>query len=101
MRISDWSSDVCSSDLVDLSLIFSSEGTADAGAFVSMAESLFCLNAEERAALEASTGGFMDAEGFSIDAMECVADKVESGRASCRERVCQYVLFSVFAGSLK
>src|SRR3546814_19118965 len=31
----------------------------------------------------------------------CRFDEAQIGRASCRERVCQYVLISVVAGSLK
>src|SRR3546814_7259540 len=72
MRISDWSPDVCSSDLV---------------AYYAVAEAvrsrLFVLaNVED--------GGGVETRQLLQDALvSCVPDKI--GRASCRERVCQYV----------
>src|SRR3546814_2284138 len=79
MRISDWSSDVCSSDL-------------------SYARG---LDPAERAGLEAAAVGRLRAVlgpgvWASYLAMESeisparVADNAQIGRASCRERVCQY-----------
>src|SRR3546814_9745365 len=68
MRISDWSSDVCSSDLAgfDLDLL----GDLDE--------------------LQAEGGGEDLAErGLAGAAQADQGDKI--GRASCRERVCQYV----------
>src|SRR3546814_14503071 len=41
---------------------------------------------------------FAQFHGFKI---ATIADLIEIGRASCRERVCQYVLISVVGGSLK
>src|SRR3546814_11132013 len=70
MRISDWSSDVCSSDL-------------PAGQF----GDAFHLVGD---------GAELFVEG---DAFQLL--RVEIGRASCRERVCQYVSISVVAVSLK
>src|SRR3546814_2886563 len=71
MRISDWSSDVCSSDLIvmldELSLDDMRTAVAINGG---------------RAKLEASGG-------ISDETLRSVAEKI--GRASCRERVCQYV----------
>src|SRR3546814_17935917 len=76
MRISDWSSDVCSSDL---------HGEAVA-AGMALA---FAFSAEQ---------GLCAAE----DAARVAAHlRDEIGRASCRERVCQYVSISVVAVSLK
>src|SRR3546814_13816145 len=45
----------------------------------------------------------MEAAGFRTIATDLIADPAhrEIGRASCRERVCQYVLISVVAVSLK
>src|SRR3546814_3368342 len=60
MRISDWSSDVCSSDLRGLSLGFSLSRAARSGA---------CLS----------------------NGVQTGPPIGEIGRASCRERVCQYV----------
>src|SRR3546814_19357897 len=84
MRISDWSSDVCSSDLRNMFL----EGR------------------------QASTPGFLALGGIDhgdADAILDTGDGIEKfelqqneiGRASCRERVCQYVSISVVAVSLK
>src|SRR3546814_4646558 len=64
MRISDWSSDVCSSDLVRARQI----------------EKLKRLKAERDPAVLQE----------ALDALTRAADR-EIGRASCRERVCQYV----------
>src|SRR3546814_6709142 len=82
MRTSDWSSDVCSSDLnfADRSLQFS----------------VFLLLAQRRAAACAKRDHF-NVRGdrvpfgnfcFARDRKD-TADEI--GRASCRERVCQYV----------
>src|SRR3546814_2225390 len=80
MRISDWSSDVCSSDLS-----LSSECTE-----------LHDLNdvADRRRAVEA-LGGIPGqplglGSGLQVATGE-VQPQCEIGRASCRERVCQYV----------
>src|SRR3546814_3247179 len=62
MRISDWSSDVCSSDL----LFDMVENNTDAGTALSTVQDGLVQYATE--------------QGFT-----------ELGRASCRERVCQYV----------
>src|SRR3546814_10901062 len=67
MRISDWSSDVCSSDLYKV------------GKFPMMANSRAKTN--------------RDTDGFVKVIADAKTDRVlgEIGRASCRERVCQYV----------
>src|SRR3546814_4428061 len=66
MRISDWSSDVCSSDLISLDHM------------LALTAALVCL------LLVAMTAPAAHAEGEP-------AGRAEIGRASCRERVCQYV----------
>src|SRR3546814_2004245 len=72
MRISDWSSDVCSSDL--------RQGLVESGFVVDLA----------RTGLDghhlALTGSY---DLTILDVM--LPDVDEIGRASCRERVCQYV----------
>src|SRR3546814_11344758 len=103
MRISDWSSDVCSSDLplgrlggIHLGhrgLAGDTVGTAVLG-----------------------PGGAVDQQGRGVDLGRHVGDLglgelvigellvehlAQIGRASCRERVCQYVKISVVAESLK
>src|SRR3546814_11479557 len=86
MRISDWSSDVCSSDLADRAR-------------------------QGRELYPAAGQGRSDAVRHRGDpgrwpghlrrrCGDAVLDS-EIGRASCRERVCQYVEISVVAGSLK
>src|SRR3546814_3461205 len=81
MRISDWSSDVCSSDLLDADL--RSHGTSEtytieAGLVVS------CIGYQTPpipgVPYEHGRGRFASDEG-----------RIQIGRASCRERVCQYV----------
>src|SRR3546814_4004034 len=61
MRISDWSSDVCSSDLLAAAYLVARKRGYPAGTF----------------------------PGWGIVLRSLVAAKI--GRASCRERVCQYV----------
>src|SRR3546814_6931007 len=91
MRISDWSSDVCSSDLLD---------TADLGARLREKQSnldsarsalnLAAINREKAATLAKS--GYKSQT--ALDEAENTwrtARANETGRASCRERVCQCV----------
>src|SRR3546814_18330439 len=101
MRISDWSSDVCSSDLAELSSIkmrsfFSSASARGVPVTLVLSRKSFDSLAEvERRFLrdtavrndfrlalgEAERGRFGNPR---------IAD-LEIGRASCRERVCEYV----------
>src|SRR3546814_3882514 len=74
MRISDWSSDVCSSDL---------EGLAEKLAGPVVAELLEQRRAD--AVRHAAIRHAMHDVGVDHGAA------IEIGRASCRERVCQYV----------
>src|SRR3546814_1171531 len=83
MRISDWSSDVCSSDLDGWS-----QGDGDRDAI----HKLF------RFADFSAAFGFMARTALQAEKMDHhpewsnVYNRVEEiGRASCRERVCQYV----------
>src|SRR3546814_5264956 len=69
MRISDWSSDVCSSDLVD---------RRQGGAVIAVADQL---------AGDSDTDIVLCFQRAAAD----VRSEDEIGRASCRERVCQYV----------
>src|SRR3546814_8230102 len=66
VRISDWSSDVCSSDL----------GGLRAGQIITTGSCTGMLFADSKARVNALFPGL---------------GSVEIGRASCRERVCQYV----------
>src|SRR3546814_9620668 len=78
MRISDWSSDVCSSDLLDRER----RDRVERGAR---------LVHEDHVGGDRDGAG--DAEALLLAAGESGARLVEAeiGRASCRERVCQYV----------
>src|SRR3546814_11625785 len=100
MRISDWSSDVCSSDLPDtrdtrtmcytlstvlLQIFAQSEIAPDprAAAWVK-------LNGQLEQLLNSEVYPAEDDVHVGEIAMRALA-KAEIGRASCRERVCQYV----------
>src|SRR3546814_8736690 len=66
MRISDWSSDVCSSDLPDAGELADMRGQPD------LVAALHCRDP-------------LAERGIACERIEQI------GRASCRERVCQYV----------
>src|SRR3546814_4621699 len=79
MRISDWSSDVCSSDL---------------GAAVDLAEAILVLDAHVR--IERRVGALVHERVHRRDLDTRLVHRhqkhgdAQIGRASCRERVCQY-----------
>src|SRR3546814_7852193 len=83
MRISDWSSDVCSSDLEDrhrmLSAGLQSRGGEAAGHQLPPDALITADPQVEAGEVEGPAGA------------EVTDLAVEIGRASCRERVCQYV----------
>src|SRR3546814_4460940 len=82
LRISDWSSDVCSSDLslaVDVSCDYEAVNKQ-------LRVQNFLLNAK----LCFQENKFEKAKEYLINALK-LRPKYEIGRASCRERVCQYV----------
>src|SRR3546814_14540906 len=87
MRISDWSSDVCSSDLAAVEHAGALDEVAK---LANIARPVVPHQQCHRRFVEAAfgVGGHL-------------ALKMEIGRASCWERVCPYVLFSVVAVSLK
>src|SRR3546814_19946697 len=96
MRISDWSSDVCSSDLVGTVMDGDAEEhIAEVAKVLSRYVDMIGVRAFPK---------FVD---WSLDRQDRVLQgfakhaTVQIGRASCRERVCQYVQFSVVAVSLK
>src|SRR3546814_1058910 len=78
MRISDWSSDVCSSDLM------LNGNMAPEEIIKSVKKGLYAVN---------FGGGQVDITSgkFVFSAAEAWMIEDEIGRASCRERVCQYV----------
>src|SRR3546814_12736523 len=116
MRISDWSSDVCSSDLIILILIFSVEfgllpsfGRGETATFLGIESSLWSLDGWQHVLLPALNLSIFPmallmrlaragtAEAVRLDFVRFARAKgvrqhrLEIGRASCRERVCQYV----------
>src|SRR3546814_13677606 len=101
MRISDWSSDVCSSDLLRLladskrRLITTDElrrGIEELGPGVYDEMSYY-----ERW-IASITNNLLEKGVISVAEL---GRRMEIGRASCRERVCQYVSITVVAVSLK
>src|SRR3546814_3321835 len=78
MRISDWSSDVCSSDL------YESEMIAKADMDAHIASPLY------HGGIHDGQGGHFHPLNYAIGLAKA-AEAAEIGRASCRERVCQYV----------
>src|SRR3546814_20173255 len=97
MRISDWSSDVCSSDLVSLGDILGVEEGSEmadqsmivlkpAGGDV-YAPAVDLVHDHEELVVKPAAPAVM---ATGLYAGNTLADD-ELGRASCRERVCQYV----------
>src|SRR3546814_6653829 len=77
MRISDWSSDVCSSDLVQIGQIgYNPSSLFNAQDILKFAKLLD---------INANVDSIWMPESWGREAF------VKIGRASCRERVCQYV----------
>src|SRR3546814_13562831 len=93
MRISDWSSDVCSSDLPKGVFMIKSNREAHGASTSFLA--LGCVG------FIASAIAFPAAAQDAASADEGNATRLTIGRASCRERVCQEEVISVVAGSLK
>src|SRR3546814_3766226 len=89
MRISDWSSDVCSSDLVAETLL-------DRLSMVTRTFPRTLLIGAHDAVL----ADRLRATGTALVLIEA-GPRLEIGRASCRERECPYVSISVGGGSLK
>src|SRR3546814_5344668 len=85
MRISDWSSDVCSSDLLLASLREPEppRGLRDALATVSMLKAALWDMSPKT--VKGAACQEIVLEGEDVDLNQKI------GRASCRERVCQYV----------
>src|SRR3546814_3594111 len=98
MRISDWSSDVCSSDLGTFEVDGEAalDPTEDA-AFDALAFAEFAFELVPRGF---AAGAVAAEHGFAIGILDSVdedfdfatdGEAMEIGRASCRERVWQYV----------
>src|SRR3546814_8768906 len=85
MRISDWSSDVCSSDLIPLTKL----STADASAALSPGAAVVAAAAGSAACVGADASGEQPARRATTTADSVSARNGKIGRASGRERVCQ------------
>src|SRR3546814_12159750 len=87
MRISDWSSDVCSSDLYyALGVVVTNGWVAQTPSFGGYSATVAYLPERRLGVAVTTTMG---------------RDPAELGRESCRDRVCQYVSISVVAVSSK
>src|SRR3546814_1296930 len=98
MRISDWSSDVCSSDLTEallqLVLYYTSVGAyVTAFELAQQAQQfLASLSAEDQASVDRlSLAQLQDVVATYLHLNNDLVTAGEIGRASCRERVCPYV----------
>src|SRR3546814_19605807 len=105
MRISDWSSDVCSSDLTACGVLDDGVefGQTDAHVFGDLVIARFaavllfefadCVGYRTSAAMHRARGPVGLAQFVEHRATNANAAlvQVQIGRASCRERVCQYV----------
>src|SRR3546814_14745707 len=117
MRISDWSSDVCSSDLPSdtnaVRIALTSQGVALAGSTHRLLSAYECINAYLNLHFPKSEQlqSFFDYLGNNVQFIQISAEvgqalkmfetinergvslnamDLQIGRASCRERVCQY-----------
>src|SRR3546814_19368916 len=109
MRISDWSSDVCSSDLpqqvtktLGADVLRLWVAASDYSGEIAISDKLLARMADAYRRIRNTAryllGSFKDFD----PATDLVApDQLEIGRASCRERVRRYVENSVVAVSLK
>src|SRR3546814_13127933 len=100
MRISDWSSDVCSSDLLGRRQARRREQAAGILLAHVVGEGLEALAAGgDEVLVEHPLAAVVTLEQPLVEQLEQPAvaveahleEEVEIGRASCRERVCQYV----------
>src|SRR3546814_3736977 len=94
MRISDWSSDVCSSDLLDsgglAAVVLAGAGFAVGSGALGL-DGVEGGNCAVRTGAGASRTTGAGRRGSSAVALCRPMDPATIGRASCRERVCQYV----------
>src|SRR3546814_19748415 len=100
MRISDWSSDVCSSDLCDYRTplpVFRPEFSLNSGPEFSLDRCFAGDRHDQNIAGQRS--GTRDDDDI-VTRAGCAGD-AEIGRAACRERVCTSVYISVVALHLK
>src|SRR3546814_17859200 len=104
MRISDWSSDVCSSDLdASAHRIDEPYRRAFIHLYARLAATSVALTGRQLAQRPTyDAPAYAEPQEFQHE-LQVIADSLDKqiGRASCRERGCQYVSLSVVTGSLK
>src|SRR3546814_11588330 len=120
MRISDWSSDVCSSDLIGLAEERTGELVEPLVALCPLANDLVGLEPGQRALDivilatrqrgigpraaridDRIVGGVLHVAPGAARLALGIIGRRQIGRATCRARVCSYVSISVVAGSFK
>src|SRR3546814_11023533 len=110
MRISDWSSDVCSSDLQSLMMPLFWKGRLVCwlSATVHEGENGSCEPGGMPAAAESKYDDGLKMPPFRVVEnlqirrdIQTFLQNSEIGRARCRERVCEYVCISVVTAELK
>src|SRR3546814_5252721 len=89
MRISDWSSDVCSSDLLVETITGPTGATAASGKKAFKTVTAIAVSATTTAAVTVGTGDVLGLPVYLPSSGAVLKEQI--GRASCRERVCQYV----------
>src|SRR3546814_17932585 len=101
MRISDWSSDVCSSDLLAASAVAVFSPRLVPAVFVFVRQLSRSTRSTLCPAMHATKDLFLDCHGVPQNTTFPFKRQGQIGRASCRERVCQYVSNSGVDVSLK
>src|SRR3546814_5195745 len=88
MRISDWSSDVCSSDLLAEEHLRDNPSRWYLTGFIAPSDESEEIEVDP---IEGQDNLALEPEGSGAGGAAGDDDTPEIGRASCRERVCQYV----------
>src|SRR3546814_16027937 len=108
MRISDWSSDVCSSDLpLNYALGLARAARAAGATIHEQSPALEIVRTNGKPGVRTPKGSVradylvLACNGHLGNLEPRIAPAITIGRALCRERVCQYVSIAVVAGSLK
>src|SRR3546814_7063052 len=102
LRISDWSSDVCSSDLRPKPWSGTSQAEQrDVAAACEVSAKELVRKVAEHIASNGVPAVRILLTNFSMGGTDMKIAGKEIGRATCRERVCQYVSISGVAVSLK
>src|SRR3546814_11595277 len=100
MRISDWSSDVCASDLNEGPPLAASNAAAFLICAAERNGEVGCIRAKRRADPCHCKAWRITSADRAEPPDRCAGRRKEIGRASCRERVCQYVSISVVAETI-